>query len=188
MHPDVTPSDPAARVQWIQAPISAPGSCALCGVSQHELGFAAPYNMNFEFFGAWIICGTCVGDFARIFNYFSPHQKNIYEEHIVALETRVELAELEVEALGAFRDAVNKLRLDLSLIDSSAGPDDVIQLPTNSDVKPELNETITDDEVTGESEPDASGELASVISDPGPDGLSSDTSGYADNVLRSLGL
>lgn len=105
---EATTSDAAARVQLVQAPITAPGSCALCGKSEHVKGFATADNLDFEFFGRFYLCGDCVGDFAKVFGWVDPIRYAEYVESLTGLEVLNAQLLHELETLGAVRDAVDR--------------------------------------------------------------------------------
>ena len=100
---EVTTNPAAARVQRVAAPIASPGSCAICGKSEHEKGFADP-RLDFEFYGTFYLCADCVGDFATLFGWIAPDQAialakrcdylegelNIHREALLNLESSVE--------------------------------------------------------------------------------------------------
>lgn len=102
--------DMSSRVTRIAAPVASPGHCALCGKSDHPLGFAATENMEFEFFGTLYFCADCVGDYARVFGYMHrteisdliDKQKSMYEE--------LELLRSAVANLENILDAYSRLR------------------------------------------------------------------------------
>jgi hypothetical protein len=72
-------------------PIASPGACSICGYPGADRRYLDP-RKDFEFYGTFIICETCVGSMAQDFNFLQPAQAQ-------ALEVRVEEAEREITIL-----------------------------------------------------------------------------------------
>lgn len=89
------PNNPSGRITRVEAPVASPGCCGICGISKHDNGFADA-NLHFEFYGTFILCETCVRDYADLFGYLSLEQSNALRE----------LVQHQAEELVVFRKAI----------------------------------------------------------------------------------
>lgn len=96
----------SARVKLIEAPIASPGQCALCGKNSHPVGFAAPDNMDFEFYGTFYLCGDCVWDFARLFGYTSAEESAKLKERVRQAEDDAYILASSLQYLGDLDAAI----------------------------------------------------------------------------------
>lgn len=183
--------DPSERVVKLASPVASPGACGLCGVAQHDDGFADA-RLDFEFFGTFILCGTCVGDYARLFNYSSP-------EDTIRMRDSIESLTAEVATL---RQAVILLE---NAVDSLTSLSRVTDRLSSSDSEPSIDAALSapsDVEVSGEfvegpelavNEPSDSGStedagLNEQVDESGRDDVLSVSDSDTDSFLADLGI
>lgn len=116
-------------------PVASPGRCGICGYSGSERKFTDP-RKDFEFYGSFIICETCVMSMAEDYGYLEPSR-------VAALIKRNQEVEKELEqlldlrdTLGIVYDALSRFNRD----DSEPDVSDVSDLVSDS---PELVEEPT---------------------------------------------
>lgn len=169
MELQATPSDPAARIQLIPNPIVSPGCCGICGTNEHPVGFADA-RLDFEWYGTFYLCGTCVGDYAQLFGFISVDQ---YEA--IKRQNLKQLAEIEWYR-SQLEDARSLLNVKYSVGDSLLG-DHIAESVIDSsddetDVEGESGQVIElpHIHISGKQSSDES------VSDEGSDGVSGDSS------------
>lgn len=184
-----TTSNPAARVQLIKSLPMSPGCCALCGTSDHPEGFADP-QLYYEFYGNVYLCGTCIGDFARLFGWEHPQKVYLLLLELKDVKEELERAYDDLANLGDIKDAIDNYnsgvhvdsvnrREPLSVADNSPAESEYAKILTTSGVQPDF---------IGVDPPrDAKPELdvTELVSVEGADGVSSLTS---DDFLTGLGI
>lgn len=134
-------SDPSARITRIQTPIASPGSCVICGKSDHPDGFAATDNLDFEFYGTVYFCGDCVGDYARVFGFISPNELVQLRLHAAAQDAelntlRQAVLGLESTVDGLVGDAHRRTEQRANVIAESKRNNDPKRPVDESDARP----------------------------------------------------
>ena len=179
---EAVPSDPAARVQLIPVPIVSPGNCGLCGCTNHEVGFADA-RLDFEWYGTFYLCGTCVGDYARLFGFISTDQyrdlKARYLQTLAELEWyKSHLSEIK-DILGA---RVPAFSVDLSANYDTEPPSDPGLHAAHDEGEPGQVIELPHFHLSGKREADE------PVSDEGSDGVSGDTVDDSNGSSDPLGL
>lgn len=186
-----TTSDAAARVQLIEAPIMSPGCCALCGKSEHPVGFADP-GLAYEFHGNFYLCGDCIGDFARIFGWVEPKRfVEFLREHEEVLIHNSLLHE-QVESLGAIKNAIDYYSgINPTISDDSSSDVHVADIEAEQQDSPgqsESNSFLTGEVIfTPGPEPKSEPDITESVSIERPDDVPSIRSD-ADELLAGLDL
>lgn len=108
--------DTSARVQRIPAPIASPGSCGLCGKTDHVNGFASA-GLDFEFYGTFILCYDCVGDYARTFGFMSREEITNLLDELNKQREELNVLRESVVNLENILDAYAKLRPNSGITD-----------------------------------------------------------------------
>jgi hypothetical protein len=134
--------DQSARVTRIQAPISSPGHCALCGKSDHPEGFAATDNLDFEFFGTFYLCADCVGDYAKVFGFMSKPEFADLLAKQQAMSIELETLREAVANLENILDAYAKLRPNSGIPDHRAVSDVMASEDANEGTSNEVGEQL----------------------------------------------
>lgn len=115
-------SDPSARITLVTSLAASPGHCAICGKSDHPVGFAATDNFDFEFYGTVYFCGDCIGDYARLFDYKSPSEMSNLESRLATQEAELRIlreAVLLLESQVDGHTSINSFRDSLAILSSS---------------------------------------------------------------------
>lgn len=116
------------RIQIQEAPMAAPGHCALCGTTQ---GPVVDFGMEMEFYGVIYFCiDNCLVQLANSFDYHSPRQWkmmmaqiNEQRDEINALRDENEQLNITINSLASLSERVPISRtaeLDLDALNSAA--------------------------------------------------------------------
>lgn len=123
------------RIQIQEAPMAAPGHCALCGTTQ---GPVVDFGMEMEFYGVIYFCiDNCLVQLANAFDYHSPRQWKMMMAQIN--EQRDEI--------NALRDENERLNIAINSLTDLSG-----RVPVNRTAELDLDEVLNDP--IQESEPD----------------------------------
>lgn len=120
----VEPPGPVQSVQWVEANATAdrfqiidhpalPGKCVSCGYAGGDDGLSAGYrrrfvdwNFSLDYYGAVVLCMTCVTEMSKLAGYIPPDAyKQMQEESVAALVSNQELRRANSE----LRDVVHTL-------------------------------------------------------------------------------
>jgi hypothetical protein len=134
------------------APISTPGVCGSCGISESKDGFVNT-GLDFEFWGTLIFCRNCVSEMASIYGLISPEVAEDYQ-----LEKDLLIKEVEVlrEALTSSKGIIDGFSNGWL----SSRANDIISSPVITEPKPGKEHTIPKFRIQGEQREAA--ELSSV--------------------------
>lgn len=145
-----TPVDVASsKVQILNAPILAPGTCMLCGSSSSDDRDYIDIGKDIEFVGVIYFCTFCFTEITNRLGCLTPEQSKQLEDELDAARQRI----LEFETKDrALNDAINTLR-DTGLF---SGTDlTVVRRPTSEAVDSK-SESSVQDVVESERESDRS--------------------------------
>ena len=70
---------PTSRFQLLPSPVVAPGKCAVCGVAE---GPVVDFGMTVEFYGAVLLCVTCMVEASRVVDMVPRTELSAAEESL----------------------------------------------------------------------------------------------------------
>lgn len=105
------------RIQVLDAPMAAPGHCAICGSTS---GRMVDFGMNVEFYGVIYFCvDNCLVELANSFEYHSPRQWKMLMNQI----------EDQRDEINGLRDQNEQLRADMGALARISGLSDIDRTP-----------------------------------------------------------
>lgn len=156
-----------SRIQILDAPMAAPGHCAICGGS---VGQMVDFGMNVEFYGVIYFCvENCMVELANAFEYHSPRQWKMMMNQIEDQRNELNALRDRNEALENAMAASDRLH---SFITPSRTPEFVMDLePEEKRDEPEqLSFDFTDGKDTAPKQDDERGST-DIFRDDSLDGL-----------------
>lgn len=116
-----------SRIQVLEAPMAAPGHCAICGTSQ---GPVIDFGMFMEFYGVVYLCvENCMVELANSFDYHSPRQWKLAMDQVADQRQEINSLRDQNEQLRSTIISFNELSR-LTHIDRTS-EFDVDSLPAN---------------------------------------------------------
>lgn len=170
-----------ARVRLIPVPVASPGSCVICGKSEHPKGFIDP-RLDFEFHGTLYFCADCGGEIANVLGFISPEQAIMLAKRVQELEHELSIHR---DALLNLESAVENLTSYRMLRNATDDSSSVTDLSGSADEAPEVTDEASGGTVVkfpgGTSETES--ELDESVSEPRSNDVPSPTSDDINTII-----